>query len=67
MHSQNKLNQLKQNNIMKKFIMLEVSVQVDTDLENVNDIVDNLEINVNGDDVVEVTSSQVENFYKFDA
>ena len=52
---------------MKKFIMLEVSVQVDTDLENVNDIVDNLEINIEGDDVVEVTSKQVENFYKFDA
>lgn len=52
---------------MKKFIMLEVAVQVDTDLENVNDIVDNLEINIEGDDVVEVTSSQVENFYQFGA
>lgn len=53
---------------MKKFIMLEIAVEVETaDLENVNDIVDNLDINIEGSDVVEVNGHQVENFYDFDA
>lgn len=53
---------------MKKFIMLEIAVEVETaDLENVNDIVDNLDINIEGSDVVEVGSVNLENFYEFDA
>lgn len=51
--------------VMEKWIMVEVAVKVDTDLENVNDIVNNLEINIEGNDVCEVKEKSVENFYKF--
>ena len=45
--------------------MVEVAVKVDTDLESVDDIMDNLEINIEGNDVCEVCEKSVENFYPF--
>ena len=45
--------------------MIEVAVKVNTDLENVNDIVNNLEIDIKGNDVCDVNKTSVENFYTF--
>jgi hypothetical protein len=50
---------------MEKWIMVEVAVKVDTDLEDVENIVDNLEINIEGNDVCDVKKKSVENFYGF--
>lgn len=50
---------------MEKWIMVEVAVKVDTDLESVDDIVNNLEINIEGNDVCDVMKQSIENFYDF--
>lgn len=50
---------------MEKWIMIEVAVKVDTDLESVGNIVNNLEINIEGNDVCDVQKQSVENFYEF--
>ena len=52
---------------MKKFVMLEIAVEVNTNLENANDIVDNLNIKIEGNGVVEVAGKMVENSYTFEA
>ena len=45
--------------------MLEIAVKVDSSVESVNDIVDNLDINIEGNDVCDVRGKIVENFYEF--
>lgn len=53
---------------MKKYIMLEISVPVDTEIENVCDVVDNLDIRISSaSENVEVTGDpSVDNFYYFE-
>lgn len=48
---------------MEKWIMVEVAVRVDSKKKDVSDIMDDVEIEVNGDDVCEY---HVENYYDFD-
>ena len=47
-----------------KTINITIAVKVSTDLDNVGNIVDNLDINIVGNDVVEVKSHEVEDFFK---
>ena len=53
---------------MKKYIMLEISIPVDTEIENVCDVVDNLDIKISSaSENVEVTGDpSVDNFYYFE-
>lgn len=48
---------------MEKFIMLEISVKVNSS-KDVNEIFDNLEINVEGKDV---ENFNIENYFEFEA
>lgn len=52
---------------MKKNIMFEVSIEVETDIDNVNDIVDNLDISIqpNSENVEVTRGPSTENFYTF--
>ena len=47
--------------------MLEISIEVDTDIDNLNDIVDNLDINIepNSENVKVTKGPSTENFYDF--
>lgn len=51
----------------KKNIMLEISIMVDTDIESVDDIVDNLEISIesNSENVEVCGDYSLDNFYDF--
>ena len=51
----------------KKNIMLEISIVVDTDIESVADIVDNLDISItpNSDSVEMCGDYSLDNFYDF--
>ena len=62
MHRQNKTNK-----IMKKNIMLEISVVVETDIDSVDNIVDNLDINIssNSENVEMLGDYSLDNFYDF--
>jgi len=62
LHRQNKTNK-----IMKKNIMFEISAEVDTDIDNLNDIVDNLDISIepNSENVEVTRGPSTENFYTF--
>ena len=53
---------------MKKYIMLEISIPVDTDIENVCSVVDNLDIRIKSvSENVEVCGDpSVDNFYEFE-
>ena len=53
----------------KKNIMLEISIVVDTDIESVDDIVDNLDIEIkpNSENVKMCGDYSLDNFYDFDA
>ncbi len=53
---------------MKKYIMLEISIPVDTEIENVCDVVDNLDIKISStSENAEVTGDpSVDNFYYFE-
>lgn len=51
---------------MEKWVMIEVAVKVDTDLESISDIVNNLDIDIEGNDVADVQRYDVENFYGFE-
>lgn len=49
---------------MKKYVKIELSVVVDTDLENVNDIIDGLEISLTpNDEHVKIVGKEIQNFY----
>ncbi len=52
-----------------KNIMLEISIVVDTDIESVDDIVDNLDIEIkpNSENVEMCGDYSLDNFYDFDA
>lgn len=52
---------------MKKNIMLEISVVVETDIDSVDNIVDNLDINIqpNSENVEMVGDYSLDNFYDF--
>lgn len=47
-----------------KTISITIAVKVNTDLDNVGSIIDNLDINIEGNDVVEVESHEVNDFFK---
>ena len=51
----------------KKNIMLEISIVVDTDIESVDDIVDNLDIEIksNSENVEMCGDYSLDNFYDF--
>lgn len=49
---------------MKKYVKIELSVVVDTDLENVNDIIDSVNIDITpNNEQVQVLGEEVQNFY----
>ena len=59
--------QTKRDKKMKKNIMLEISIVVDTDIESVDSIVDNLDINIqsNSENVEMCGDYSLDNFYDF--